>query len=167
MQHKQHPCGLPPTDARTEEVRRTIHTFLHTDRLHRIAIERALADLGIHHSQHRMLLHIKRHGGAVSQKTLAAEFDISPAAVAVTLGKLEKNGYIRRRPAEGDGRCKTIGLTEAGEEILRVSYDSFTAVDLAMFEALSGEELASFRGTLLRMQEALARLSPEGGEEEA
>ncbi len=160
---EREPC-LPPADARTEAVRRTIHTFLHTDRLHRAAIERALGDLGIHHSQHRMLVHLHRHGGAVSQKALAEEFDISPAAVAVTLGKLERGGYIRRTAAAGDGRCKEIEITEAGREILRVSYDSFIAVDLAMFSELSEEELTAFRETLLRMQTALGLLTG-GGEE--
>ena len=160
-QERRRPC-LPPADPRTEAVRETIHRFLHTDRLHRAAIERALGDLGIHHSQHRMLVHLHRHGAHVSQRTLAEEFDISPAAVAVTLGKLEKNGYIRRSADGTDARCKTIEITEAGREILRVSYDSFTAVDLAMFSDFTESELAAFRATLDRMQAALARLAGEG-----
>ena len=148
--------------ARTETVHRTIHEFMHTDRLHRAAIERTLADLGIHRSQHRMLLHLHRHGDSVSQKELARELDISPAAVAVTLGKLEAAGYVRRNADGRDSRCKTITVTPEGEALLRAGYSAFTEVDLAMFSSLSEEELASFSAMLARMRAALQeRLSVE------
>ena len=159
-QHERPPC-LPPADPRTEAVRETIHTFLHTNRLHRTAIERALSDLGIHHTQHRLLVHLHRHGGALSQRAIAEEFDVSPAAVAVTLGKMEKAGYIRRASAPSDNRCKTIEITEAGQEILRTSYASFTAVDLLMFADLSEAELSAFRDTLGRMEAALLGLNKD------
>lgn len=150
---------LPPGKeaARAEAVHRTIHDFLYTDRLHRAAIEQALGDLGIHRSQHRMLFHLSRAGGELSQKALAEELDISPAAVAVTLGKLEAAGYIRRTADQGDGRCKTIAVTPEGEALLLAGRSAFAEVDLAMFAALSDEELSEFSSMLHRMQEALKR----------
>lgn len=153
--------SMPPAATREEAVRHAIHTFMHTGRLHRSAIERAVADLGIHPTQHRMLCHIERCGGCISQKQLAEEFRISPAAVAVTLGKLEKAGYILRRVGTTDGRCKEIEVTEAGDALLRISRDSFAEVDLAMFAALSDGELAAFTEMLARLQAALSPLCPE------
>ncbi len=150
------PCPPLTPDARTESVRQTIHHFLHTNRLHRAAIEVALADLGIHHSQHRMLLHIHRAGGALTQKELARELDISAAAVTATLKKLESAGYIHRSEKAGDSRCKQIAITPSGVDVLERSYDLFTAVDLSMFGDFSREELAAFSSMLLRMQAALA-----------
>ena len=157
--------SMPPAATREEAVRHAIHTFMHTGRLHRSAIERRVADLGIHPTQHRMLCHIERCGGCISQKQLAEEFRISPAAVAVTLGKLEKAGYILRTVEPGDGRCKKIAVTEAGEALLRISYNSFCAVDLAMFGDLSDEELAAFTKTLERLQAAITALAPERKEQ--
>jgi DNA-binding MarR family transcriptional regulator len=152
-------------DARHESIRRTIHTFMHTDRLHRAAIERALAGLGLHRTQHRVLHYLAHHGGAGPQRAIAEEFEVSPAAVAVTLRKLEGAGYLCRRTAEADGRCKEVALTEAGKDILAKSYDAFTAVDLSMFASLTEEELSLFSSLLLRMQEGLRREEGRGGDE--
>ena len=160
----------PPWEARAadnprhEAVRRTIHTFMHTDRLHRAAIERALAGLGLHRTQHRVLLYLAHHGGTGTQRAIAEEFEVSPAAVAVTLRKLEAAGYLCRRTAECDSRCKEVTLTEAGQDILARSYDAFSAVDLSMFAALTEEELALFSSLLLRVQEGLRT---EGGRGDA
>ncbi len=142
-------------DARAEAVQRTIHGFLHTDRLHRAAIDRALADLGIHRSQHRMLMHIQRAAGRISQKRLGEELDISPAAVAVTLRKLERHGYLRRTADADDGRCKTIEITPRGAEVLKAGRSAFTEVDLLMFSRFSEEDLALFSDLLSRMRAAL------------
>ena len=128
---------------------------MHTDRMHRTAIERTLADLGIHRTQHMMLLDIKRHGGLGTQRTIAERFNISPAAVAVTLRKLEEGGYIKRRAGAHDSRCKEVQLTAKGEDVLKVSYDAFTGVDLTMFSDFSEEELALFSSMHARLQAAL------------
>lgn len=161
MKPQEAPLHISPHPTRAEAVHEAVHSFMHTGRLHRAAIERTVADLGIHPTQHRMLMHIKRCGGCVSQKELSEEFRISPAAVAVTLGKLEKAGYILRTVEAGDGRCKRIAVTEAGDALLRISYDSFCAVDLAMFADLTDEELLSFTETLGRLQAAVTALAPE------
>ncbi len=156
---------LPPDGAegtRAETVHRTIHDFLYTDRLHRAAIERAISELGIHRSQHRMLMHLHRAGGRLSQRALAEELDISPAAVAVTLGKLERAGYIRREPDTADGRRKTIAVTPEGEALLCASRSAFAEVDLAMFSALSDEEIALLSSMLKRLQGALRQGEPQG-----
>lgn len=149
-------------DARTAAVRTAIHSFMHTNRMHRAAIERKLADLGIHRTQHMMLLDIKKNGGIGTQRALAERFDISPAAVAVTLKKLEEGGYIARRAGAHDSRCKEVRLTERGEEILRSSYEAFTAVDLAMFADFTEDELAAFGAMLARLQSALRAADTEG-----
>ena len=149
-------------DARAEAVHRTIHDFMYTDRLHRAAIERAISTLGIHRSQHRMLVHLWRAGGELSQGALAKELDISPAAVAVTLGKLERAGYIRRVSDSADGRRKTIAVTPEGEELLRVSRSAFDEVDLAMFSALSDEELTLLSSILGRLQRTLKEKNLSG-----
>ena len=163
MNKPKTPLGGFPEDARTAAVRTAIHDFLHTDRMHRAAIERKLADLGIHRTQHMMLLDIKRHGGIGTQRAIAERFDISPAAVAVTLRKLEEGGYITRRTGATDNRCKEVRLTEQGERILATSYEAFTAVDRAMFADFTAEELALFSSMLTRLQAALREAEGEEG----
>lgn len=150
-------------DARTAAVRTAIHDFLRTDRMHRAAIECKLADLGIHRTQHMTLLDIKRHGGIGTQRAIAERFDISPAAVAVTLRKLEESGYIIRRAGKHDSRCKEVQLTDKGEEILAISYEAFTTVDRAMFADFTEDELSLFSSMLARLQAALREADESEG----
>ena len=160
MQEEKTPFA-PPADPRESAVRETVQALFHTLRRHRAAIEAALSDLGIHPSQHRMLMHLHRKGGRAAQKELAAELAISPAAVAVTLRKLEERDLICRAAEGRDSRCKAVSLAEAGEELLRVSHSAFTSVDLSMFASLSEEELSSFRHMLAAMQASLSEIHKE------
>ena len=155
---------IPPPKGPTIEA---VHLFLLTDRMHRRAIEANLSALGIHRSQHRLLLHLARRGGAASQKELAGCLQISPAAVAVTVKKLEKNKLLRRTVSKEDGRCKGLVLTPLGEEVLERSYQAFTETDKIMMRGISEEEQEKMIGLFLRMQENLQALLPEREDEGA
>lgn len=143
-----------------------VHLFLLTDRMHRRAIEANLSALGIHRSQHRLLLHLSRCGGAASQKELAGYLQISPAAVAVTVKKLEKNKLLRRTVSKEDGRCKGLVITPLGKEVLERSYQAFSKTDEIMMRGISEEEQKNMIGLFLRMQENLRTLLPERESEE-
>ena len=70
-----------------------VRTLICVSHLHHSAIEGRVSKLGFHHSQHRMLMHLAKHEHIPSQKELADELGISPAAVTTTLKRLEKDGY--------------------------------------------------------------------------
>lgn len=90
-----------------------LRSFILTDRMHRRLFESKMAGIGIHRSQHRVLMYLFKHlPDAPSQKELAEHFDISPAAIAVTLKKLENAGYITRAALENDNRVNTVIPTE-------------------------------------------------------
>ena len=84
---------------REQRVRQVCRMFIHTDRLHRKTVERFADTLGIHLSQHFVLMRTAHMGGSVPQKTLAAALQISPAALAVTLKKLQSGGFIEKTPS--------------------------------------------------------------------
>ena len=69
-----------------------VHSIIRVMRRHHACIERRVADLDIHHSQHRLLLHLARFESIPSQKEIAETMGISPAAVAATLKRLEREG---------------------------------------------------------------------------
>lgn len=131
--------------------------FIHTDRLHWKAIERNVADLGIHRSQHFVLMRIARVGDGASQKAIADDMEISPAALAVTLKKLEAGGYIVRKTSKEDSRFNRVSLTDKGREIIRVSEEIFARVDEETFRGLSPEEISLFISCLEKMQENLKK----------
>ncbi len=137
----------------------TLHSFLHTDRLHRMAIEKTMKEAGIHRTQHMLLLFLYKSGGGISQKELSHHFEVSPAAIAVSLRKMEGEGWVTRTPSESDSRKKEIFVTEAGVKILEETRLLFSGVDRQMFSSLSEEELSLFRDLLLRMQTSLKAIS--------
>ena len=140
--------------------------FIALDREHHRLLEREVGASGMHRSQHAMLLYIKRCSHAPTQQELAELLLISPAAVAVTMKKLENAGYIERKSDENDSRRNSVSLTEKGEEILTNTKKLVDAVDRRMFEGFSPEEYEVFTRCLDKMQKNLSEFEKEKKNEE-
>ena len=133
---------------------RAIWLFIRVMRRHHAHVERCIGTLGLHHSQHRMLMHLaKREGELPSQKELAEHLGISPAAVTPTLKKLEKEGYISRTITDEDNRRNEIRITEEGIAKVVESRGIFESADRSMFEGFSEDEMA----TLISFMERIDR----------
>ena len=147
-----------------ERMRQAIMLFMANNRRHRRVFDKLVRELGMSNSQHRLLMHLHRTDCMPSQTEIAHTFEVSTAAIAVALKKLEKNGYIHRCAAIEDSRYKEISLTEKGEEVVQKTHHMFAAADLAMFEDFSAEEMETFLGCLEKMKNTLRAL--ETGEKE-
>ncbi len=113
--------------------------FIKIVREHRKAVEKRVCSLGIHPSQHHFLMYISQNG-VCSQSSIAEAMGISAAAVAVSLKKLEKGGYLEKRTSPGDGRSNQIVLTPKGEDVVTRSKLLFDEVDRKMFDSLTEEQ---------------------------
>lgn len=155
-------CG----DSRGQEV---ICRFICASREHRKAICRYSADIGLHHSQHRMLMHLTNNKVIRSQRQLAEHFGISPAAVATMLKKLEADGYIARaKSANGqDSRNNEIVITELGRKVATETEQYFRMVDCQAIKDFNEDEIEQFILFLERIKNNLAELETDktGGEE--
>lgn len=147
---------------------KVICRFMEARRMHRRAIGRFAADLGLHHSQHRMLMHLRYNEVIRSQKQLAEHFGVSPAAIATTLKKLEADGYIERaKSADGlDCRNNEIIITELGRRVATDTEKYFKSVDCRAIDGFSEEEIATFVDLLDRMCKNLAEVSDKEEREE-
>ena len=147
---------------REARVQKAIFTFITTDKMHRKAIEKWATDAGMHRSQHRMLMYLSRCENIPSQKDLAQHFDISPAAVAGTLKKLEADGYIERGKCNerSDSRFNEIRITDRGREATMQSRKYFRHVDMEALRDFSDEEIEMFISLLGRIQENLKSCEP-------
>jgi DNA-binding MarR family transcriptional regulator len=135
---------------------RAVGLFIRVMRRHHACVERRIGDLGIHHSQHRMLMQLaKREGERPSQKELAEAMGISPAAVTVTLKKLEKEGYICRSMTDEDNRRNEIRITEKGLQKVMESRAVFESTDTEMFAGFSPEEIATVISFMERLDHNL------------
>lgn len=139
----------------------TMRKMLCISRLHRKVCERNISQMGIHHSQHHLLMYIAKKGEISSQKEIAERFDITPAAVARSLKLLENEGFIQRENLEDDGRFNRIAITDKGKEIIDNSYIVFEEIDSSIFEQFNEDEIAEFNLFLDRMQSKLADRNDE------
>ena len=125
-------------------------------RRHHALVERKTCDLGIHHSQHRMLMTLaRRQEDTPSQKELAQRLGISAAAVTATLKKLEKEEYITRSMTDEDNRRNEIRITEKGIAKLLEGRAIFESSDRTMFEGFTPEEMATFISYMERINRNL------------
>ena len=135
------------------------HKMIQIDKLHRSVFEKMHSALGVHRSQHKILMYISGKDICPSQKDIAEHFDISCAAVAVSLRKLEEAELIIRESREGDCRFNCITLTEKGKEVVAKSIDFFTACDSTMFRDFSEQDYQNFDLCLKKMMEGLYAFS--------
>ena len=138
-----------------EKMSDCINLFMKTDRLRKKCIDRKINKLGIHHSQHMMLMYLAQHKDIANQKDIAKIFDISPAAVAVTIKKLESNDYITRNSSQADNRFNEVRITKKGLDIVKKSKQTFDDLDKKSFERFSDNEIEQLFYLLNKMYNSL------------
>ena len=139
------------------------HMQMHIGRMQHRIIEARVRRLGIHPSQHILLMHLSQMGRFPSQTQIAQELDVSPASVARTLKSLEANGYIERCGSDVDGRRNEIAITAKGEEMVRRSREIFDRLEAATFENFSDAELDCLEALLGKVMANLRRMEQGGG----
>ena len=140
---------------------------------HRTAVQAELAAAGLSEVGHPMLLTILQsssgtegEGQCGAQRDLAELLHISPAAVANSLKSLEKGGYIRRRPSQGDARRNLVTLTEKGSAAVKECDRVFERVGARMLEGFSQEEQAQLMAFRRRMLDNLRKKDHSSCEQE-
>ena len=133
-----------------EQKHRIVHMFGVTDRTLKRSIAKKVENTGVYRSQHRLLMILGKHPDC-SQTELAERLEISPAAVAVSLKKLEKSGFISRQCQENDNRVNQVVITEKGWKTIDLSTQYFREMENAFFNDFSEEELKQLQNFLERM----------------
>lgn len=143
-------------DRRTYQTGLMIHA-LH--RAHRTAVQGELAALGLDGMGSPMILMLLKRrgpeGGGAYQRELADALHISPAAIAMALKSLEREGYVARRGDPGDQRRKRIAITDKGMAAVDQCWSVMQQVDGTMLEGLSVPELDALHALHLRMLQNL------------
>ena len=127
-----------------------IHLFRYTDQCLKRMIGRKVEGTGLYRSQHRLLMILGKHPDC-SQTAIAEKMDISPSAVAVTLKKLEKGGFVSRQCHQQDNRVNEVVVTKKGEQAICESILCFQEIEAAVLEGFSEEEKARLCDFLQRM----------------
>ena len=133
-----------------EQYHRIIHLLGATDRTLKRSIAKKVEKTGVYRSQHKLLMILGKHPDC-SQTELAERLEISPAAVTVSLKKLEKSGFISRQCQKNDNRVNQVVITEKGWEIIDQSVQYFKEMDKAFLKDFSLEELRQLEAFLEHM----------------
>ncbi len=149
---------------REKLVEDTARAFRRANRLLMRIIERKVSSTQVYRGQHQVLMHIAHHPEA-SQAEIAERMEISPSALAVSLKKLEKGGYIRRSSDLSDERKKHMEITEAGSKVVSESHKMFQEVENQMFQGLSEEEMETIHKYLNQIVENLLQVLQTYSEE--
>ncbi len=115
---------------------------------HAEASRAVFADLGLTAGQPKVLYILRRTGGIV-QKDLAALCGVSQPTLSVLLGKMERDGLVRRERVASEG-CRTairVLFTEKGREVAERLEEAVERLESVGFDGFSDEN----RKTLLEM----------------
>lgn len=80
---------------------------------HRILAQRLLSQIGVHPGQEFLLEQLWRHDG-LAQTEIAARAGVEAPTISRMVQRLERAGFVERRPDAVDGRIQRVWLTEAG-----------------------------------------------------
>jgi len=143
---------------RTEEI--VEHLFALVDRL-RFGFEAAVARFELSPPQAKAL-HYLVHAGPVPMRELASSLGCDASNVTGIVDRLERRGYVERRPDERDRRVRTLVLTSTGLAVTEAMWIHVCAGATALVE-LGDNEQAILLALLRRLDRpALGRCAAPG-----
>lgn len=115
----------------------------YVNRIHRsmgIVYNNRLREYGINHCQHPYILLICQYPG-ITQEELARSVCVNKSNVTRQLASLEGEGYLTRRPDEGDKRLMRVYPTEKMEALLPYVRGVMGDWNSLLLDGFSEEEL--------------------------
>ena len=98
------------------------------------------------------ILNALRAESGIDQITLAQRVAFDAATIGSVIGRLEKKGWLRRRPAEGDRRRKLLWLTDEGEHAactMQAAVEQVQRRIMAPLEATEQQQLVNLLDKLV------------------
>lgn len=128
--------------------KQTISLYGYMHKLFFQKVMQSCPDASLHPGQ-TPLLQCLLHEGNCSQAQLSKILNVSPAAVAVSLKRLEKQGMIKRTVNPQSQRENIIVLTQEGEQVTKDIADAIESVLERVFQGLEEDEILAFE-TVIR-----------------
>ncbi len=120
------------------------------DLLRRIAADQAATRTGLRRGRIPLLLYILKNDGC-AQSALAGHMHVSPASIAVTVKRMERDGLITREADGRDRRRNHLHLTDDGRDYLLRCRQIFDTLDRQLFDGFTPDDLTALRTFLERI----------------
>jgi DNA-binding MarR family transcriptional regulator len=127
-------------------------------RLHYVRAHTLLEAIGLYRGQ-PPLLHALWEREGLSHTQLAERLQISPATTTKMVQRMEKAGFLQRRPDPADERISRVYLTEAGRSVRTEVQGIWDQMEAETFQGFSAQERLELRDHLLKMRQNLARVT--------
>ena len=111
---------------------------------HRLAMERALADLDVTPPQFTVMTMLAAYPGC-SNADLARLSLLTPPTITVIIANLEKSGAITRRAHTSHGRIQQIEVTPRGQTLLDACRQRVYATELSLADDFTTEDQSVVR----------------------
>lgn len=131
------------------------HSFIRLECVKRFTMHNMLKDSGVYFGQPPILDFLEKNG-VCTQNELAKALEVSPASIAVSIKRMQKNGIVEKIADDNDLRCNRISLTEKGRELTREMHRKFDQIDKIMFTDFDENELATLKEYLDRIYNNLS-----------
>ena len=89
-----------------------------TARAWRLKLDGRLKPMGLSQAKWRTLLHLSIASGPLTQAEVASRLGIEEPTLVTLLHRLEKGGWVTRRNASHDRRCKTVHLGKRAHQVI-------------------------------------------------
>lgn len=131
------------------------HSFIRLECVKRFTMHNMLKDSGVYFGQPPILDFLEKNG-VCTQNELAKALEVSPASIAVSIKRMQKNGVVEKIADDNDLRCNRISLTEKGREMTKEMHRKFDQIDKIMFADFDENELSALKGYLDRVYNNLS-----------
>lgn len=128
--------------------------------LHHTRAHQLLEAIGLYRGQPPVLRALWEQEG-LTQTDLAERLKITPATMTKMLQRMEKTGFIYRKPDPEDQRISRVYLTEAGRAIQKTVEDIWRTTDAETFANFTMEERVLLRRFLLQIRDNLLESTGE------
>ena len=148
------------TPAPDEETALALRTWIALARAHNAVGARATADVARHDLTVAEfgVLEALYHKGPMLLSEVQRRILVSSGGITYLVDRLEKRGLAERRDCPGDRRARLVGLTAAGEELVRRIFPEHAAV---IRDALAGLDREQKRQAIRLLHALLGGAGPE------
>lgn len=132
--------------------------FAQICKLKHARIHTLLEGLGLYRGQPPVLQALWEQEGLMHTE-LARRLRVQPATITKMLKRMEKAGFVERRPDPADHRVSRVYLTEAGQAVRADVQQVWHRLEEEAFAGLSSEERTTLRRFFLHIRENLVAVT--------
>ncbi len=137
------------------------HLLWQVCRLNHARAHQLFDALGVYRGQPPLLEALWEQDG-LTHSNLAARLHVTPATMSRMIQRMEKAGFVARKPDPADLRVSRVYLTQAGKDIRSAIVQAIRTIEADTFAGFTLEERVLLRRLLERVRDNLVRVVGAG-----